>query len=211
MQEPSKNIQDHISDEALADAARAGDTDALDCLMQRYKNLVRAKAKHYYLADGDSEDLIQEGMIGLYKAVLDYNSAKGASFAAFAPICIVRQIQTAIKASSRKKHIPLNTSFSLDNDLPKSGSPEGEAFINKLPDHVINDPEALFIGQEAVSDLDAFIRRTLSDLEFTVLLHRLNGKTLGQIATTLNKDKKSIDNTLQRVRKKLGTRHMASL
>ena len=185
----------HLTDEHLTQKAKTGDTSALDILLRRLKPLVKAKAKAYYLKSGDPEDLIQEGMIGLYKAVFDFDEAKNTTFAAFASICIVRQIQTAIKAAARQKHLPLNTSLSLD-------TPE----TNKLPDRRINDPEALFLGREALKDIDEFIKHNLSPLEYDVLTLHMEGKTHAEIAGTLDKNLKSIDNTLQRIRRKIGKR-----
>ncbi|MCL1842419.1 MAG: RNA polymerase sporulation sigma factor SigH [Defluviitaleaceae bacterium] len=184
---------------------RAGDKSALDILINRFKPLVKSKAKAYYVAGGDSEDLIQEGMIGLYKAVLDFDAEKNTSFSAFATLCIVRQVQTAIKAAGRQKHMPLNESLSLDNIAGFDGSSEtDETFMAKLPDSKINDPEALFLGREALRDTEDFIRRALSPLEHSVLTLHMDGKTHAEIALSLDKNIKSVDNTLQRIRKKIG-------
>ncbi|MCL2839605.1 MAG: sigma-70 family RNA polymerase sigma factor [Defluviitaleaceae bacterium] len=188
-----------MTDEQLVKKAREGDTVSLDALLQRLKPLVKSKAKPYYLTSGDPEDLIQEGMIGLYKAVLDFDPQKNVKFIAFASVCIVRQIQTAIKAAARKKHLPLNTSLSLNNEADN----ETEAYLNKIPDHKINDPEALFLSHEAIKDIDIFINQNLTPLEQSVLTHHMDGKTHAQIAESLNKNLKSIDNTIQRIRKKM--------
>ncbi|MCL2215617.1 MAG: RNA polymerase sporulation sigma factor SigH [Defluviitaleaceae bacterium] len=196
-----------MTDKQLIHAARAGDTTALDILLRRLKPLVKVKAKAYYLTSGDPEDLIQEGMIGLYKAVLDFDEQKNATFAAFASICIVRQIQTAIKAAARQKHMPLNTSLSLDNEFTQDDADAPDTYIDKLPDRRINDPEALFLGREALRDIDDFIRHNLSPLERDVLTHHMDGKTHAQIAEFLNKKPKSIDNSLQRIRRKIGKFH----
>ena len=187
-----------MTDENLIIKFNDGDKLALDILLNRYKNLARSKAKAYYVAGGDPEDLIQEGMIGLYKAVLDFDATKNNSFAAFASLCIVRQLQTAIKAAGRQKHMLLNESLSLDN------AEQGESYMDKLPDPAINDPEALFLGREALRDAKAFIKRSLSPLEHSVLTLHMEGKTHAEIAATLDKTLKSVDNTLQRIRKKLG-------
>jgi len=187
-----------VTDENLIIKFNDGDKLALDILLNRYKNLARSKAKAYYVAGGDPEDLIQEGMIGLYKAVLDFDATKNNSFAAFASLCIVRQLQTAIKAAGRQKHMLLNESLSLDN------AEQGESYMDKLPDPAINDPEALFLGREALRDAKAFIKRSLSPLEHSVLTLHMEGKTHAEIAATLDKTLKSVDNTLQRIRKKLG-------
>jgi len=194
-----------MSDELLAQKARAGDTAALDILMQRHKPLVKNKAKAYYITSGDPEDLIQEGMIGLYKAVLDFNAEKNVSFAAFASICVLRQIQTAIKTASRQKHMPLNNSLSLDNEVITADTTDDapETYKDKLPDREVNDPEALFLGREALRDIDDFIKHNLTELERGVLTLHMDGKTHAQIAAALSKKPKSIDNTLQRIRKKI--------
>jgi len=185
--------------------ARDGDKTALDILMQRFKPMVKAKAKAYFLLGGDLEDLIQEGMIGLYKAVLDFDSSKNDNFTAFATLCVVRQIQTAIKSASRQKHMPLNTSLSLHSEVPKGENQDenSETYLDKLPDNQINDPEALFLGREAYNDIDDFIHRNLSTLEYDVLMLHMEGKSLAEIACKLEKNKKSIDNTLQRIRRKI--------
>ncbi|MCL1862096.1 MAG: RNA polymerase sporulation sigma factor SigH [Defluviitaleaceae bacterium] len=190
-----------MSDESLIVKINNGDKHALDVLLNRYKNLARAKAKAYYVVGGDPEDLIQEGMIGLYKAVLDFDAEKNNNFASFASLCIVRQLQTAIKVAGRQKHIPLNESLSLDNiEL-------GESYMDKLPDPAINDPEALFLGRESLHDAKAFIKKSLSTLEYNVLTLHMDGKTHAEIAATLEKSLKSIDNALQRIRKKLHPLH----
>jgi len=169
--------------------------------------LVKAKAKAYYLLGGDLEDLIQEGMIGLYKAVLDFNPSKAENFATFASLCVVRQIQTAIKLANRKKHIPLNTSLSLHNEVSSGNSTDTnqpqETYLDKLPDRQINDPEALFLGREAYNDIGDFIRQSLSPLEYDVLMLHMSGKSHSQIAEATGRNKKAIDNTIQRIRRKI--------
>jgi len=199
----------HYTDEQLVQKSRNGDTSALDVLLRRLKPLVKTKAKAYYLASGDPEDLIQEGMIGLYKAVLDFDEAKNSAFTAFASICIVRQIQTAIKAAARQKHMPLNNSLSLNIEIGDHIS-DTETFLDKLPDRRINDPEALFLGREALKDIDDFIKHNLSKLEHDVLMLHMDGKSHAEIATKLDKSPKSIDNTLQRIRRKIGKNIKAS-
>lgn len=181
-----------LNDETLVEKSRQGDENALDILLQRYKPLVKSKVKTYYQAGGDPEDLIQEGMIGLYKAVLGYDSTKRVTFAAFAALCILRQVQTAIKTASRLKHIPLNTSLSLDNET-------GE----QLPAHRDNDPEALFLGREALKHIDDYIKTNLSELEYSVFVLHMDGKSHMEIADALGKSAKSVDNTLQRIRRKI--------
>ena len=183
------------TDEALLNAARTGDTEALDMLMHRYKPLVKIRAKYYFLAGGDLEDLIQEGMIGLYKAVLDFEPGKGAKFSSFASICVVRQIQTAIKAASRKKHSPLNTSVSLHNQ----DNPEGD----HIPASGINNPETLFLGIEAYKDIGAFIQDNLSPFEHNVLALHLDGHPQPHIGEKLQTTPKAVENALGRIRRKI--------
>lgn len=186
-----------MSLEQLVENFRGGDKSALDVLLNKLKPLVKSRVKAYYVPGGDAEDLIQEGMIGLYKAVLDFDITKNNNFLAFASLCIVRQVQTAVKTAGRQKHIPLNDSLSLDTKT------SDEAFMDKLPDREINDPETLFLGREALRDTKDFIKRNLSPLEHSVLTLHMEGKSHEQIAEILGKNKKSIDNTLQRIRKKL--------
>jgi len=186
------------SDENLVAQARSGNTSSLDLLMNRFKPLVKSKAKDYFLTGGDLEDLIQEGMIGLYKAVLDFNPEKGVKFTSFATLCVVRQIQTAIKAASRQKHMPLNTSVSLHSeDTP-------ETHFDKIPDSHLNNPETLVIGREAYRDIDAFIHENLSRLEYEVLMLYMDSKTHLEIANALGENLKTVDNALQRIRRKVG-------
>lgn len=186
------------TDEDLVARFHKGDKSTLDILLTRYKNLVKAKAKSYYVVGGDPDDLIQEGMIGLYKAVLNFDLTKNDNFASFATLCIVRQLQTAIKTAGRQKHMLLNESLSLDN------TDQGDSYMENLPDIRENNPEALFLGRESLRDTKAFIKQNLSELEHNVLSLHMEGKTHAEIANSLNKNLKSIDNTLQRIRKKLG-------
>jgi len=174
-------------------------------LMRRYKPLVKSKAKVYFLIGGDLEDLIQEGMIGLYKAVLDFNSKKGIVFASFASLCVVRQIQTAIKAASRQKHMPLNSSISIYSTYSPNNNTinNEETILEKISDRRASDPEALVLGREAYKDIDYFIHHQLSPLEFDVLMLYMAGKSYADIAHVLDKNSKSVTNTLQRVRKKV--------
>jgi len=184
-------------DNLLVEQFRAGDSVALDTLMCNYKPLVKAKAKTYFLIGGDLEDLIQEGMIGLYKAVLDFDPQKGVNFSTFASLCVVRQIQTAIKVAGRKKHQPLNTSISINNP------PIEDGILDKMPASYTNNPESLFLGREAYKDIDYFIEHNLTNLEYNVLMLYMDGKSHAEIAIELSKNLKSIDNAIQRIRKKI--------
>ena len=180
------------TDEQLVQNAKTGDAFAMDALFARFKPLVRAKASMYYLSGGDRDDLIQEGMIGLYKAFLDYDPQRNPIFAAFASLCINRQIQTAIKSAARKKHAPLNAAQTLE---AAAESPQTAT--------AANNPESLIISREASADIALFIREHLTPLERDVLLLHINGQTHSQIAQRMGKAVKSVDNTLQRVRKKV--------
>jgi RNA polymerase sporulation-specific sigma factor len=164
----------------------------MDLLLQKYKPLVKKKAAAYFLIGGDRDDLIQEGMIGLYKAIRDYDQNAGSPFHAFALLCINRQILSAVKASARQKHIPLNTSLSLNN-------PDETPFEANYA----QSPEALVVGRESYNDIDLFLQKHLSSLEYTVLMSYLEGQSHTETAELLNKNAKSIDNTLQRVRRKM--------
>jgi len=186
------------SDEILVKNFRDGDKSALDELLTRFKPLVKARAKAYYVAGGDFEDLIQEGMIGLYKAVLDFDATRNKTFSAFASLCVTRQVQTAIKTANRQKHAMLNESLSLDGE----GDVPGENFMETLADSRENNPEVLFLGRESLREATDFIRQNLTEMERDVLTLHLDGRTHAEIAAELSKNKKSIDNTLQRIRKK---------
>ena len=185
------------SDELLVAEARSGNTASLDMLMNRYKPLTKSKAKDYYIIGGDLEDLIQEGMIGLYKAVLSFDCEKCIKFAPFATLCVVRQIQTAIKAASRRKHLPLNMSVSLHNEETP------EISLDKIPDHRIINPEDLLLGLEAYRNIGDFINENLSKLELNVLMLHIEGKTHAQIADIIDKNLKTVDNALQRIKRKI--------
>jgi len=185
-------------DEALVHAAREGNADALEQLLSRYKPLVKAKAAAYFISGGDRDDLIQEGMIGLYKAVLDYSPQKTAAFSAFASLCVNRQIQTAVKAAARQKHAPLNASLTLE-------TAEAEA----TPQPGAN-PEALLISRESSDGIAHFIRENLSALEHDVLMLYMEGLSHTQIAARIKKTAKSVDNTLQRVRRKISRAMLAA-
>ena len=185
-----------VFDEKLVAEARNGNAEALDRLMVCFKPLVKSKAKDYFLSGGDMEDLIQEGMIGLYKAVLDFDAAKNVKFSTFATLCVVRQMQSAIKAASRNKHLPLNTSISIHN----------ETGIGKLADSRTPNPEETVLGQEAYNDIADFIQQNLSPLELDILTHYLSGKTHAQIAAAVGKSSKTVDNAIQRIRRKISER-----
>jgi RNA polymerase sporulation-specific sigma factor len=163
-------------------------------LLQQYKPLVKKKAAAYFLIGGDRDDLIQEGMIGLYKAIRDYDPDKGNPFHSFALLCVNRQIISAVKASARQKHIPLNTSLSLNNPDEK----------NEPKNQYAPNPESLVIGRETYHDIESFLQKHLSELEYTVLMLHLEGRSHSETAGELGRNVKTIDNTLQRIRRKVG-------
>ena len=180
------------SDEELMEGIRGGEQECMDVLIERYKGQVRKEARTLYLIGGDSDDLIQEGMLGLFKAIRDYRPEKEASFGSFAKLCISRQLYTAIQAASRQKHSPLNTYVELTEGLDDvSDSSRGKS------------PEELLIDQESAESLQDRIEALLSPMEYGILQRYLNGENYVQIAEGLERNPKSIDNALQRVKRKL--------
>jgi len=192
---------DHMSDEAVVEEANRGDSKAEEYLINKYKNFVRAKGRSYYLIGGDKEDIIQEGMIGLFKAIRDYKADKAASFRAFADLCVTRQIITAIKTATRQKHIPLNSYVSLN----KAPSEEGHQknLVDTLALKTSMNPEDLMINKEELSQMTLRIDENLSTLESEILHLYLKGLSYQDMSMIMVRPIKSIDNALQRVRKKL--------
>ena len=173
----------------------------MDQLINKYKNFVRAKAKTYFLVGADKEDIVQEGMIGLFKAIRDFKDDKLVSFKSFAEICVTRQIITAIKTATRQKHMPLNSYVSLNKPVFED---DGERTLIETINHdTVSDPEMLFISKEELNRIEGKINEILSPLELKMLHFYLQGKSYQQIAGILNKEVKSIDNALQRVKKKI--------
>lgn len=189
-------------DEELVATAKDGDKEALEYVINKYKNFVRAKARSYFLIGADREDIVQEGMIGLYKAIRDFKNDKLSSFRAFAELCITRQIITAIKTATRQKHIPLNSYISLNKPIYDEES--DRTLLDILTSVKITDPEELVIGKEELDSIELRIGEILSDLELEVLMSYLQGKSYQEIAVDLDRHVKSIDNALQRVKRKLG-------
>ena len=181
--------------------ASKGDKIALEYIIKKYKNFVKAKAKSYFLIGADKEDIIQEGMIGLYKAVRDFDGNKTNSFKCFAEICITRQIITAIKTATRQKHIPLNSYVSLNKPIYDEESER--TLLDIIATSMVTDPEELIISKEELKRIESKINELLSELEQEVLELYLNGKSYQYIADRLERDVKSIDNALQRVKRKL--------
>ncbi|KEI03386.1 RNA polymerase sporulation sigma factor SigH [Clostridium botulinum] len=188
-------------DEDIALEAKQGDVEAQEYLINKYKNFVKAKAKSYFLIGADKEDIYQEGMIGLYKAIRDFKPDKLASFKAFAELCVTRQIITAIKTATRQKHIPLNTYVSLNKPIYDEES--DRTLLDILSTVKICDPEELVISREEVLKIESDIQEVLSELELEVLNSYLQGKSYQEIACDLDRHSKSIDNALQRVKRKL--------
>ncbi len=192
-----------FSDEELIDRLRGGDSRITDYIMDKYKNLVRSKAKSMYILGGDNEDLIQEGMIGLFKAIRDYDCGRDASFYTFADLCISRQMYTAVQASHRQKHWPLNTYVSLYGSNSSQGDSEEMELAEALSPDKDQNPETLFIDRERVEYLEGQIDKELSCFEKQVLDLYLTGMSYSQIARVLGREEKSTDNALQRLKSKI--------
>src|SRR5699024_6917693 len=190
-----------MNDEDIVRMAKEGNVLASEYIINQYKGFVVSKAKAYFLIGADRDDIIQEGMIGLYKAVRDYDVDKAASFKYFAEICITRQIITAIKTATRQKHIPLNSYVSLDKPIYIEESER--TLLDVIEGTKTLDPVQEFMIQEKMEDMETRIYGILSDLEAQVLRAYIEGKTYEEIAEELKRDKKSIDNALQRVKKKV--------
>jgi RNA polymerase sporulation-specific sigma factor len=190
-----------LEDEEVIELVHIGQSDALDYLINKYRNFVRAKARSYFLIGADREDIVQEGMIGLYKAIRDYKEDKLSSFKAFAELCITRQIITAIKTATRQKHIPLNSYVSLDKPIYDDES--DRTLMDVISGAKVLDPEELIINQEKFDDIEVKMAELLSDLERKVLALYLDGRSYQEISEDLNRHVKSIDNALQRVKRKL--------
>lgn len=201
--ESSKDVQideDELEKEMVMEA-KNGNARAQEYIIEKYESFVKAKAKSYFLIGADKEDIYQEGMIGLYKAIRDINFEKASSFKTFAELCITRQIITAIKTATRQKHIPLNTYISLNK--PVSDDESDRTLLDILSSIKVSDPEELVIGQEQKKLIEEEIEKVLSDLEKEVFHSYLDGKSYQEIACDLDIHAKSIDNALQRVKRKL--------
>lgn len=188
-------------DEEIVMEAKSGNWRAQEFLISKYENFVKAKAKSYFLIGADKEDIYQEGMIGLYKAIRDFRPDKLSSFRAFAELCVTRQIITAIKTATRQKHIPLNTYVSLNKPIYDDES--DRTLLDVLSEAKVADPEELIISREKLNHIQNEIGEVLSDLEMEVLMSYLDCKSYQEIACDLDRRAKSIDNALQRVKRKL--------
>lgn len=192
------------TDEEIVALAQQGNADALVHLLESFKSLVRIKARGYFLIGADHEDIVQEGMIGLYKAIRDYRPDRQASFRAFADLCVKRQIITAIKTATRQKHIPLNSYVSLNKPIYEE---ESERTLLDVIEGRVTNPEELFINQEEMSAIQSMIDKALSGFERQVLSAFLDGKSYQEIADALGRHVKAVDNALQRIKKKM-LRHL---
>lgn len=203
---PNANAEAQVStnvlvDEEIIQAAKNGDIISLEFLINKYKSFVRAKARTYFLIGADREDIIQEGLIGLYKAIRDFRGDKLSSFRAFAELCITRQIITAIKTATRQKHIPLNSYVSLNKPIFDEES--DRTLLDVICEESNNDPEEMMISREEFSGIEVKMGEILSGLEWEVLSLYLQGKSYQEVAEELDRHVKSIDNALQRVKRKL--------
>lgn len=190
-----------MTDEQIVKLAQEADGMALEYLLNKYKNFVRSKARSYFLIGADHEDIVQEGMIGLYKAIRDFKEDKLSSFRAFAELCITRQIITAIKTATRQKHIPLNSYVSLNKPIYEEES--DRTLLDVITEGWVTNPEDLLISKEDLSSIEGQIGEMLSGLEKQVLFYYLDGKSYQEISEDLGRHVKSIDNALQRVKRKL--------
>ena len=188
-------------EEIVRIAQRDGDGAALEYLLNKYKNFVRTKARSYFLIGADHEDIVQEGMIGLYKAIRDFREDRLASFRAFAELCVTRQIITAIKTATRQKHIPLNSYISLNRPIYEEDS--DRTLLDVITEEVPSNPEEMLIDREDFSVIEGRIGQMLSDLEKQVLIRYIEGKSYVEISEEMNRHVKSVDNALQRIKRKL--------
>jgi RNA polymerase sporulation-specific sigma factor len=204
----SPNPQLQVEDRFLIALAKQGNTDACHRLVRRYYGFVRLKASSYFLAGGDSEDLIQEGLVGLYKAIRDYRSDRESSFRNFAELCITRQIITAVKTATRNKHTPLNQYVSFSS-TPAGDAGENDSTLDEmLPGSTVHDPVNQVISSEELGALVGCLSTALSELESRVLALYLDGHSYEEVAGRIGCDSKTVDNALQRVKRKVG-QHLA--
>ena len=199
MQNP--DFENMTDEEIVRLAQQDGQDAALEYLLNKYKNFVRTKARSYFLIGADHEDIVQEGMIGLYKAIRDYREDRLSSFRAFAELCITRQIITAIKTATRQKHIPLNSYVSLNRPIYEEDS--DRTLLDVITEDAPSNPEEMLIDREDLSVIEGRIGQMLSDLEKEVLIRYVEGKSYVEISEEMNRHVKSIDNALQRIKRKL--------
>lgn len=199
--DPNDAFAKMTDEEIVLESQQHDNVLAQEYLLHKYRNFVRAKARSYFLIGAEREDIIQEGMIGLYKAIRDFRADKQASFRAFAELCVTRQIITAIKTATRQKHIPLNSYVSLNKQIYEEDS--DRTLLDVISGVKVANPEDMIISCEEFSDIESKMNDILSDLEWKVLMSYLDGKSYQEIAAELGRHIKSIDNALQRVKRKL--------
>ena len=197
----NQGFESMTDEEIVALAQQDGEDAALEYLLNKYKNFVRAKARSYFLIGADHEDIVQEGMIGLYKAIRDYREDRLSSFRAFAELCVTRQIITAIKTATRQKHIPLNSYVSLNRPIFEEDS--DRTLLDVITEETPSNPEEMLIDREDLSVIEGRLGSLLSDLEKQVLVRYVEGKSYVEISEEMNRHVKSIDNALQRIKRKL--------
>lgn len=190
-----------LSDEELVETAQQGDDGAAEYLFTKYRSIILSKAKSYFIAGADRDDIMQEGLIGLHKGIRDFRPTKGASFRPFAEMCITRQVITAVKAASRQKHAPLNYYLSLDKPIYTDGT--DRQLIDILPDQQVTDPEEVFLVREELDDVRNSLRAMLSEFEYRVFLLYLREQSYREIAYVLETTSKAVDNALCRVKRKI--------
>lgn len=198
---PYAAFENMVDEDVVELAKQANNSLAQEYLLHKYRNFVRAKARSYFLIGAEREDIIQEGMIGLYKAIRDFRGDKLSSFRAFAELCVTRQIITAIKTATRQKHIPLNSYVSLNKPIYEEDS--DRTLLDIISGVKVANPEDMVISREEFVDIENKMNNILSDLEWKVLMSYLDGKSYQEIAVELERHIKSIDNALQRVKRKL--------
>ena len=192
----------NLKDEEIISQIRSGDKDALSYLLEKYKNLVNIKVSKYFMIGAEKEDILQEGMIGLFKAIQSFNEEKQNSFKSFANICIERQLITAIKSSNRQKHMPLNTYLSLNTSAYDNSEDDSVELIDTLNSKTVEDPLETIMKKEYYSEVEDAINKNLSKFEKQVLERYLKGESYVNIAKSLDSPVKSVDNAIQRIRKK---------
>ena len=197
----AQDFESMADEQVVKLAQEGGDGAALEYLLNKYKNFVRTKARSYFLIGADHEDIVQEGMIGLYKAIRDYRAEKLSSFRAFAELCVTRQIITAIKTATRQKHIPLNSYISLNKPIYEEDS--DRTLLDVITEEGMSNPEEMIIDREDLSVIEGKIGQMLSDLEKEVLVRYMEGKSYVEISEEMGRHVKSIDNALQRIKRKL--------
>ncbi len=190
-----------LTDEQLVETAQQGEDGAAEYLFAKYRSIILSKAKSYFIAGADRDDIMQEGLIGLHKAIRDFCPDKGASFRPFAEMCITRQVITAVKAASRQKHAPLNYYLSLDKPIYTDGT--DRQLIDILPDQQVSDPEEVFLVREELDLVRSSLRAMLSDFEYRVFLLYLREQSYREIAYLLETTPKAVDNALCRVKRKI--------